>query len=317
MSTLAIRDDAHRDMTIPAPGGGVDPTGGRLVAWAEGLSAAHRIASALCSTAFAPAHFRGKPDEAAAAILFGDEIGFSPTQALNNIHVISGKPGMYARAMVALVQSKGHEVWTEESTPVKVVVCGRRRGTQHTERDEWTIDRARKAGYTSNKKYEQDPQAMLYARAASGVCRRIAADALAGLAHTVEELELDEKPQTRTVTRGSTGGGKVQRRPAPAAPEPGFDQDDAPAPAPTEGETGEAATEDQLKRIGALFPDAGLPDGRTTEGKERRRGYITRVIDRDIEKAADLTTAEADTVIAALEADHADEQWTNTEGGEG
>ena len=46
-----------------------DPTGGRLIAWADGLAAAHRIGSALCQTAFVPASFRGKPEEAAAAIL--------------------------------------------------------------------------------------------------------------------------------------------------------------------------------------------------------------------------------------------------------
>ena len=46
-----------------------------------------------------PAHFRGKPNEAAAAILYGDEIGFTPTQALQNLYVINGKPALYARAM--------------------------------------------------------------------------------------------------------------------------------------------------------------------------------------------------------------------------
>ena len=56
----------------------VDPTGGRLIAWADGLAAAHRIGSALCQTAFVPAAFRGKPEDAAAAILYGDEIGLTP-----------------------------------------------------------------------------------------------------------------------------------------------------------------------------------------------------------------------------------------------
>ena len=42
-----------------------DPTGGRLIAWADGLAAAHRIGSALCQTAFVPAAFRGKPEESA------------------------------------------------------------------------------------------------------------------------------------------------------------------------------------------------------------------------------------------------------------
>ena len=69
---IALREvNSPAEITTTGP----DPTGGRLVAWAEGLAAAHRIGSALCQTAFAPKHFAGKPEEAAAAILFGDEVG--------------------------------------------------------------------------------------------------------------------------------------------------------------------------------------------------------------------------------------------------
>lgn len=311
-NTVALRDDATRDMTITAP---VDPTGGRLVAWAEGLAAAHRIGSALCQTAFAPTHFRGKPDEAAAAILYGDEIGFTPTQALQNIFVISGKPAMYARAMVALVQSKGHDVWTEEATSAKVVVCGRRRSSQHVERVEWTVEKARRAGYTSNKKYEQTPEDMLYARAASTVCRRIAADALAGLAYSVEELEMDTPATTRTVTRGSSGeGGKVQRRKAPEAPEPEVtgpvlvSGDDAQGELP-ESEKAEAGPpRAAIEAMFAGFAAAGFDsDARTTEGKQARLGYMTAVLGREITTTKELTVEDVEQVTDALAADAAEQ----------
>ena len=180
-----------------------DPTGGRLIAWADGLAAAHRIGSALCQTAFVPASFRGKPEEAAAAILYGDEIGLTPTQALQSVHVISGRPGLYARAMVALALSKGHEVWTVEKSDAKVTVAGRRKGSTHVHEETWTTARAQKAGYTTNKKYSTDPQAMLYARAAADVVRQIAPDALAGLDYAVEELELSESPTVTTITRSA------------------------------------------------------------------------------------------------------------------
>ena len=178
-----------------------DPTGGRLVAWAEGLAAAHRIGTALCQTSFVPQQFRGKPEEAAAAILYGDEIGFTPTQALQNIYVISGKPSMYARSMVALLMSHGHDVWTVEKTDAKVTVAGRRKGSTHTVEETWTTARASKAGYTNNKKYQTDPQAMLYARAASDVCRQVAPDSLAGIAYTVEEMELEAPVPAVRVSR--------------------------------------------------------------------------------------------------------------------
>lgn len=212
MTELAIRAEAP----VPTL---VDPTGGRLIAWADSLAAAHRIATALCGTTFAPQNFRGKPEEAAAAILYGDEIGLTPSQSLQSVTVISGRPGLYARTMVALVQAKGHEVWTDEETPSKVTVSGRRKGSAHVETSTWTIDRARKAGYLNNKKYETDPESMLYARAAATVCRRIAADALAGLAYTIEELELEQDAETVTVTRTQPGG-RVQRKKAEPTPAP-------------------------------------------------------------------------------------------------
>jgi len=38
------------------------------------------------------------------------------------------------------------------------------------------------------------PEAMLYARAAGDICRRIAPDVLAGLSYSVEELQDDDTP---------------------------------------------------------------------------------------------------------------------------
>lgn len=215
-----------------------DPTGGRLVAWAASLTAAHRIGTALCETSFCPQHFRGKPDEAAAAILFGDEIGLTPTQALRSVHVISGTPGLYARTMVALVQSHGHRVWTEKETETEVIVCGQRAGDSHTERSVWTLNRAQKAGYTRNTKYAQTPQDMLYARAAATVCRRIAPDALAGLAVTVEELELEDGS---TTTETPAKAKRARRAPLTVAPEP--DLPDNEEPETPEERAAEAATD--------------------------------------------------------------------------
>lgn len=292
MTELALRDEHTRDMTIPTPIGINDPTGGRLIAWAEGLAAAHRIGAALCQTAFAPAQFRGKPEEAAAAILYGDEVGFSPTMALQNIHVISGKPGMYARAMVALVQSRGHKVWTEEASPTKVTVCGQRHGSAHVERSEWTIAKARQAGYTSNKKYEQAPEDMLYARAASTVCRRIAADALAGLAYSVEELELEQAPATRTMTRTTAGepAKKAQRKtiePPPAQDEPELDE--------AEAQTEPEMTPAQRGKLFALLGENGI-----TLADDQRQ-WIADQLGREPQSRATLTKADAARLIDALE----------------
>lgn len=161
-----------------------------LMRQAEAMSYAHKLASVLCNTAMVPATFKGKPDDGAAAILYGAEVGLKPQQALQQVFVIHGQPAIYARTMVALLKAKGYKFETVESTDTTVTV----RGTSpagEVETSTWTIDRAKKAGYTSNKKYQTDPQAMLYAKAASEVSRRLAPDVLLGIKYTAEDLELE------------------------------------------------------------------------------------------------------------------------------
>jgi hypothetical protein len=270
-----------------------DPTGGRLVAWAEGLAAAHRIGSALCQTSFFPTHFRGKPEEAAAAILYGDEIGFTPTQAMQNLYVISGKPAMYARSMVALVMSKGHEVWTVEKSDAKVTVAGKRRGSNHVIEETWTPGRAQKAGYANNKKYVTDPQAMLYARAAADVCRQIAPDALAGLAYSAEEMELSEDQPTTTVRRAPA---KAQRK--VEAPEPELEPAVPASPEALEEERSdtqpvEPMTAKTRGHMFALFNELGI-------GKDDQLAGVSRIVGRPIESRADLSESEAQQVVNRL-----------------
>jgi hypothetical protein len=298
MTELARIEPAHHEVATTTVVN--DPTGGRLVAWAEGLQAAHRIGSALCRTTFVPKHFQNKPEDAAAAILFGDEIGLTPTQALRSIHVISGTPGLYARSMVALVLAHGHEVWTDKDTAEEVVVCGRRKGSSRIEKSSWTTARARKAGYTSNKKYETDPQSMLYARAASDVCRKVAPDALAGLTHTVEEMQLDEVPSTGTRSTRRT----VKRAELPPAPEPDLEpekeqprQAKAEAEPPVEPERQpepDPITSSQSKKMHASFNDAGITE------RADRMAYVVDVIGRHVESSKELTKHEATLVIDAL-----------------
>lgn len=271
-----------------------DPTGGRLIAWAEAAVAAHSLAKSLATTTFVPKHFQGKPGDATAAIILGDELGLSPLSALRSIHVISGTPGLYARTMAALVLSHGHEIWTEQETEQAVTVAGRRRGSEHVERVTWTIARATKAGYTSNAKYKTDPIAMLYARASGDVARRIAPDVLAGVPYSIEEIELAETP-TSTVSR-ETVRRTVARAPKPEPvepeiPEPEVADDDEP---PAELEP---ITPAQLKALHASLGDAGLGDDR--DGALR---FYAEAVGRDVDSSKSLTKAEASRVIDALKA---------------
>ena len=262
--------------------------GGNLIREAAAVMAdAHALAKAICNTQMIPQHFKGKPDECAAAMLYGASLGLDPMQAVKGIYVVHGSAALYARTMASIVLRDQHELWTVESTNEAVTVAGRRRGTDRVEQSTWTYERAQLAGYTSNAKYKTDPQAMLYAKAVSEVCRKIAPDSLAGV-YAVEELQLekvrpgaDDRP-ARAVTAAtftSVTAAKPEPAPAPA--------DEPPADDPL--------TDVQRDTLTALFDEAGIP-------AENQRAYIADRLER-ADNRRKLTAAEADAVIAHLRHD--------------
>ena len=161
----------------------------QLAVHAHNMGAAKQLADALCATDMVPAHYKGKPGNGAAAILYGAELGLDPIQSLQNIFIVQGKPAIYARTAVALVRRHGIKVKTAASCDESVTVIAERDGD--TEEATWDIARATKAGYLSNAKYKSNPQEMLYSKAAMEVCRKIAPDVLLGIAYSGEELELE------------------------------------------------------------------------------------------------------------------------------
>ncbi len=226
---------------------------------AEAMGAAHKLATVLCNTQMVPQTFRGKPDDGAAAILYGAELGLKPQQALQQVFVVHGQPAIYARTMVALLKAKGYNFTTDESTDESVTVTAiSPRGEEET--STWTIDRAKKAGYTSNKKYATDPQAMLYAKAASEVARRIAPDVLLGIRYTAEDLELEPAPIRATAERvRPERGAQGIRQALESKPNPDGQLDKAKTAAL------EAASHDQLDRIMSYAGTTGMPQNQLDE----------------------------------------------------
>jgi hypothetical protein len=289
MSELAMRESAALETYLN------DPTGGRLIAWAQAAQAANQLAKALVTTTFVPKEFAGNPGDATAAILMGDELGLSPLAALRSIYTVHGTPAMYARTMVALAQSRGHQVWTEATSDARVIVCGQRRGSNKVERSEWTMDRARKAGYTNNKKYASNPQEMLYSKAAAEVCRKVAADVLAGVPFSVEDLELeqDSQPTTTTVKRETrTVSRKTAETVTPPEPElPDAPPADEPADPPA-NVTPEPITDPQMKRLQAHYKNTD---------RDERLAEASSVLDVDVTSFSDLTKDQASRLIDWLD----------------
>lgn len=294
---LPAAEQPAREVVPAAP---ADPTGGRLVAWARSMSAAKRLSEALTATGMVPKQYQGNPEDGAAAIMYGDEIGLTPLQSLQSINVVHGTPGLDARTMVALALAAGHEVWTESETPSKVVVCGRRRGSSRVERSEWDMPRAERAGYAArNSNYKTKPMEMLYARAAAVVCRKVAPDALKGLAYATAELEDDaQEPQTTTVTAAAPARRRVsaprQQAALAAPPEPELDDEATAAPEPAESESPPLRTEAQSRALFAGLREAGMAD------RAAGLAWMSSELDREVESTKTLTKAEASQLIDKL-----------------
>jgi hypothetical protein len=291
-------------------------TGASLIRESAAVMAdARALAEVICRTSMVPDHFKGKTDETAAAILYGSSLGLDPMQSVKAVYVVYGNAALYARSMDALVKAAGHQTWTVEAGPEKVVMAGQRRASNKVETAEWTIDRATQAGYVpvidpstgkyavnkngklvGNEKYLTDPETMLRAKATAEICRIIAPDVLNGV-YSVEEREM-EYIEAEVVS--------VKRAPTPskglaAALETGAEQ----APAAPEPEPG--ITKEQVTLMGRLLKDVGASE------KTMALGYVADVIGRQIERREDLTAAEAQAVIDALTAEAAEQQKAQAE----
>ncbi|MCL4368004.1 MAG: hypothetical protein M1337_02360 [Actinobacteria bacterium] len=262
-----------------------------LMEHAKAMKAAHDLAVAMCGSDLVPAIYKGKPDNGAAAILYGAELGLTPIQSMQQIFVVHNTPAIYARTMVALVTARGHEVWESESSPESVTVCGRRRGSDVVTQSTWTYERARKAGYTSNKKYDTDPQAMLYAKAATEVCRKMAPDILLGIAYSREELEMEPRRVASARVEAPARGVSGLRDKLGVAPE------EQEAPKVEQSEEGPAVVEassSELKDMIALLGDAGY------EGKDAVLSHVSSVLGREVLATRGLSSVDVATVLDHL-----------------
>lgn len=299
MTELAIRPDQPAEVALADY---QDAAYARLAQWAQSARAAHQVAQSLVKTSFVPEAFRGRPDEATAAILSGAEVGLSPMAALRSFDVIQGTAAPRANTLRAVVQSRGHEMVLVESTATRAIVKGRRRGETAWQQSIWTIERARQMALTGKHNWKVQPQAMLVARATAECARLVASDAILGIPYASEELEdgadvtavepvAEVKPARRTAQR-------APRPTAPPAPEPAFDEPAAdPAPEPAEPITGP-----QQKKLHALLNERGL--GNRDDGLAR----IAEILERDIASTKELSKQDAMRVIDALEAPPAQDE---------
>lgn len=143
----------------------------------------------IANTEIIPKGMRGNPEKIMATILKGRSLGLDDISSLSAIHVIEGKAGLSAETMVHLVRKRGHSLVWEAKPGESCTVVGTRRDNGDTGAVTWTMGMAKDAGLSSKDVWKRYPDAMLWSRAVSQICRMLFADVLMGTSYSPEELE--------------------------------------------------------------------------------------------------------------------------------
>lgn len=161
------------------------------------IEEAYRIATAFSKSNFIPQAYRGKPDDAFAAINLGMEVGLPPMRSLQSIAVVNGTPCVYGDAQLALVRASGKLVFFEESYEGVegqddfAAICKlQREGDQEVTIEKFTVADAKKANlWTKQGTWKTHPKRMMRYKARAFALRDKFADVLLGLTHSIEEMQ--------------------------------------------------------------------------------------------------------------------------------
>lgn len=212
----------------------------------------------IARTDFVPPSLRGNLPAILACVATGRSLGLPDMTALRSIHIIDGKATFSAELMVQLVRRRGHSI-TGEVGDGSATVTGTRADNGDTMTVTWTAAMAERAGLLGKGNWKKYPEAMLWARAASQLCRMLFADCFAGSTYTPGEIEQDAG-----VEFADTGSEVLAGEPETAATtarEP-IESTVSDAPAGT-GEQPSLASDPQKKKLNILV------------GTLRDQGHIT------------------------------------------
>lgn len=174
------------------------------------------MSQALAKSRIVPDALREKPEDILVIMLAAHDLGISPTYALQQVHVIKGKPGLSGQAMMALIRRDGHSITPDSNNnSERATVHYRRKDNGDSGSISFTIDEAIKAGLVRRdgdklKSVDgKDPWVkftadMLLWRAVSRCGRQVFSECIGGIGYTPEELgyiDADDDPMRSTSGR--------------------------------------------------------------------------------------------------------------------
>ena len=247
-----------------------------------------RYAQALAAADLLPSQYRSKPANVLLAMEYGLALGLDTITAIQQVHIIEGRPSASAQLLAALVRRAGHRLRVTGDDRHAIAEIIRHDDPEFTFTAEWTIERATTANLAGRDQWKKYPAAMLKARAITEVARDACPEVLSGVTGTAGDPEHDE-PTTWQQPDGPT----VVPSTGEIIEDAEFDDDEPPVPT---ADLDERAHPEQLKRIGDLFDECAEDD------PVRRRAVVQAIVNRVIDSPSDLTAAEATDVALALAA---------------
>lgn len=173
-----------------------------LEAYAANLKTKMEMGTMILRSGMCPAHFK-TAESVVTAMWYGQEMGFSPMQSLQLIHVINGKPTVAAAGLQAKAIQNGGVIEEMEHTDT---ICRLKVTRGKLSREfSFSVDEASKMGLLVKDNWKRMPKDMLYARAVSRGVRAMFADKIAGLNSTEEILDsIDISPAPAPQVEGGT-----------------------------------------------------------------------------------------------------------------
>ena len=157
------------------------------------------VAETIINSKLAPAGMDSAP-KILVAMMHGAALGLSAMQAIQNIHVIKGKPTLSADLMGAVVRSSSACLYLREAeaTITRVtMVCARADDPDHEFSRTWTMDDAKRAKLAESQTWKSYPRQMLRARCLSEICRAVFPEVVGGFYVPTEmNDEVHAEPQT-------------------------------------------------------------------------------------------------------------------------
>lgn len=187
------------------------------MAYARSLASSALIPKAFRSGRGGDDGFRETTANVLLAVELGNTLGLSPLQALCQVNVVEGKPGLGAEGQLAQVLIAGHDMYVDEerSDRTKATVVAQRKGSERVHTIVYTLDDAVAAGLVrivegrpfarsqSGKPlpWETSTPDMLVWRAVTRACKRVFPDVTGGLTAVDDEPGTQYAPQSSGMER--------------------------------------------------------------------------------------------------------------------